>query len=325
MYGPRSSKPGREGADGQSTAENARPRPKVTVPAIRARKVDRTLPHSPNAQHADVRPIAMITAYDFTMARLLDEGGADILLVGDSLGMVVQGHDNTLGVTVEEICYHGRAVARGAKSAHVVGDMPFMSFQVSPVAALENAGKMMKDGGFESIKLEGGVEYAEHVHRIVRAGIPVMGHVGLLPQSVHAMGGFKVQGKREDDARRVLRDAKALEDAGAYAIVLEAIPPDLAAQITESINIPTIGIGAGAGCDGQVLVCYDLLGMYKDLSPKFAKRFGEIGDAVVGATQAYVEAVATRSFPGPEHSFKPNGFRVGNGEDTPEEPPHAVH
>ncbi len=288
MYGP--AKPGSSGSP------EAAVRPKVTVPAIVARKGS--------------RPIAMITAYDFTMARLLDEGGADILLVGDSLGMVVQGHQNTLPVTIDEICYHGRAVARGAKSAHIVGDMPFMSFQVSAQSALENAGKLMKEGAFESVKLEGGLEVAEHVFRIVSAGIPVMGHVGLLPQSVHAMGGFKVQGKREDAAARVLRDAKALEEAGAYAIVIEAVPPDLAAQITASVSIPTIGIGAGPGCDGQVLVCYDLLGMYRDLSPKFAKRFAELGDAVVDATTAYVNEVQARSFPAAQHTFKPNGFVV---------------
>ncbi len=227
-------------------------------------------------------------------------------------------------------------MARGARAAHVVGDMPFMSFQVSPIAALENAGKMMKEGAFESVKLEGGAEVAEHVHRIVSAGIPVMGHVGLLPQSVHAMGGFKVQGKREDDARRVLRDARALEDAGAYAIVLEAIPPDLAAEITEAVSIPTIGIGAGPSCDGQVLVCYDLLGMYKGLSPKFAKRFAEVGDAIVQATQQYVDEVGRGAFPAAEHSFKANGFSVappsspflsdGAGQEDPAgEPPPAMH
>ena len=248
----------------------------------------------------------MVTAYDYTMARLLDEGGADLLLVGDSLGMVVQGHANTLPVTVEEICYHGRAVARGARSAHVVGDMPFMSFQVSPAQALENAGKLLKEGAFESVKVEGGAELAEHVYRIVAAGIPVMGHVGLTPQSVHAMGGFKVQGKGEAAARRVVADALALEEAGAFAIVLEAVPPDLAAEVTHRVSVPTIGIGAGAGCDGQVLVCYDLLGMYRGHTPKFAKRFDEIGDAIVGATKQYVDEVRTRSFPGPEHSFKPN-------------------
>lgn len=187
-------------------------RAKVTVPAMRARKGE--------------RPLTVVTAYDFTMARLLDEGGVDALLVGDSLGMVVQGHGNTLPVTVDEICYHGRAVARGARGAHVIGDMPFMSYQVSPMQAVETAGKLMKEGAFESVKLEGGAAFAEHVFRIVSAGIPVMGHVGLTPQAVHALGGFKVQGKRPEDAEQVVRDARALEEAGAYAIVLEAIPPE---------------------------------------------------------------------------------------------------
>jgi len=182
-----------------------------------------------------------------------------------------------------------------------------MSFQISAEKALENAGKLMKEGSFESVKLEGGVEVAEHVYRIVAAGIPVMGHVGLTPQSVHAMGGFKVQGKGEDAAERVLRDARALEEAGAYAIVLEAIPPDLAAEITQAVSIPTIGIGAGAACDGQVLVCYDLLGMFRELTPKFAKRFAEVGDLIVEATSAYVSEVQERTFPGVEHAFKPNG------------------
>ncbi len=314
MYGP-------HGGGGAS------PKAKVTVPAIRSRK--RTQPGSTRAGQSGGQPdaIAMVTAYDFTMARLLDEAGVDIMLVGDSLGMVVQGHPNTLPVTVDEICYHGRAVARAARTAHVVGDMPFMSFQVSAAQAVENAGKMMKEGAFESVKLEGGAEVAEHAFRIVSAGIPVMGHVGLTPQSVHAMGGFKVQGKREDDAARLIRDACALEEAGVYAIVLEAIPPDLAAQISRAVGVPTIGIGAGAGCDGQVLVCYDLLGMYRDLSPKFAKRFGEIGDAIVQATQAYVSEVRGGTFPGPEHSFKPNGFTVAAAEDETEEDraPERVH
>jgi 3-methyl-2-oxobutanoate hydroxymethyltransferase len=273
----------------------ARPAAKVTVPEIRSRKGG--------------PPIAMVTAYDFTMARLLDEGGADMLLVGDSLGMVVQGHTTTLPVTVEDICYHGRAVARGARRAHVVGDMPFMSFQVSPASALENAGKLMKEGAFESVKLEGGEDIAEHVRRIVAAGIPVMGHVGLTPQAVHAMGGFKVQGKGSD-ADRVLNDARALEEAGCYAIVLEAIPPDLAEEVTALVSVPTIGIGAGKGCDGQVLVCYDLLGMYRDLKPKFAKRFAEVGEQIVKATRDYVGEVQARSFPAAEHTFKPNGPRI---------------
>ncbi len=275
-------------------------RAKLTVPAMRARKGE--------------RPLTVVTAYDFTMARLLDEGGVDALLVGDSLGMVVQGHGNTLPVTVDEICYHGRAVARGARSAHVIGDMPFMSYQVSPMQAVETAGKLMKEGAFESVKLEGGAAFAEHVFRIVSAGIPVMGHVGLTPQAVHALGGFKVQGKRPEDAEQVVRDARALEEAGAYAIVLEAIPPDLAAEVTSAVSVPTIGIGAGAGCDGQVLVCYDLLGMYRGLSPKFVKRFAELGAAVVEATEAFVREVGDRTFPGPEHAFKPNGFAT---EDRP--------
>ena len=303
MYGP-------HGMSGGSSPARA----KVTVPAIRARK--RSLPPvGADRPGVSAGPIAMVTAYDFTMARLLDEAGVDVLLVGDSLGMVVQGHANTLAVTVDEICYHGRAVARGARSAHVVGDMPFMSFQVSAHSALENAGKMMKEGAFESVKLEGGAEVAEHVFRIVSAGIPVMGHIGLTPQAVHAMGGFKVQGKREDDAARLVRDAVALEQAGAYAIVLEAIPPDLAAQITSAVEIPTIGIGAGNACDGQVLVCYDLLGMYRDLSPKFAKRFAELGDAVVKATAEYVAEVKSGAFPAPEHTFKANGFRAAEVDD----------
>lgn len=288
MYGP--SRP-----DAGAPPGRARVARKITVPEIRARK--------------GATPLSMITAYDFTMARLLDEGGADLLLVGDSLGMVVQGHPTTLPVTVEEICYHGRAVARGAHHAHVVGDMPFMSFQVSAERALENAGKMIKEGGFESIKLEGGEEVAEHVRRIVAAGIPVMGHVGLTPQSVHAMGGFKVQGKDEEAAERVLEGARALDDAGAYAIVLEAIPPDLAEEITAAVSVPTIGIGAGPACDGQVLVCYDLLGMYPDLQPKFAKRFAEVGEQIMAATRSYVGEVRERRFPAAEHTFKPNGAR----------------
>jgi 3-methyl-2-oxobutanoate hydroxymethyltransferase len=287
MYGPKS----HDGGSGT----RARPARKITVPEIRARK--------------GVTPLSMITAYDFTMARLLDEGGADLLLVGDSLGMVVQGHPTTLPVTVDEICYHGRAVARGAHHAHVVGDMPFMSFQVSAERALENAGKLIKEGGFESIKLEGGEEVAEHVRRIVAAGIPVMGHVGLTPQSVHAMGGFKVQGKDEEAAERVLDGARALDEAGAYAIVLEAIPPDLAAAVTAAVTVPTIGIGAGPACDGQVLVCYDLLGMYPDLKPKFAKRFAEVGEQIIAATRAYVDEVRDHHFPATEHTFKPSGFR----------------
>jgi len=263
---------------------------KVTAPALLARKK-----HGPK--------IAMLTAYDATMARLLDEGGADVLLVGDSLGMVVQGQPNTLPVTVEEICYHGRAVARAAQRAHVVGDLPFMSYQLSPMHALQSAGQLLKTGGFEAVKLEGGRAFAEHVRAIVGAGIPVMGHVGLLPQSVHAMGGFRVQGKGESDAERVLDDARAIAEAGAYSIVLEGIPSELGQRITEAIPIPTIGIGAGPACDGQVLVCYDFLGMYPSLKPKFVKHFAELGAQIVAATHNYVQEVQSGAFPSAAHSF----------------------
>jgi 3-methyl-2-oxobutanoate hydroxymethyltransferase len=265
---------------------------KVTVPEIRARKGGPAL--------------AMVTAYDYTMARLVDEAGVDLVLVGDSLGMVVQGLQNTIPVTLDEICYHGRAVARGLARAHVVGDMPFMSYQVSPVQAVESAGKMMKEGAFESVKLEGGEEVAEHIARIVRAGIPVMGHVGLTPQSVHALGGFKVQGRGHDAAEKLLHDARALEQAGCFAVVLEAIPPDLAAEVTSAISVPTIGIGAGNACDGQVLVCTDLLGMSRGHNPKFAKHFAELGDAIVGAMKSYVSEVQSGAFPAPEHTYKAN-------------------
>ncbi len=263
---------------------------KITVPALQLRKQ-----RGPK--------IAVLTAYDATMARLLDEGGADVLLVGDSLGMVVQGLPNTLPVTLDEICYHGRAVARAAHRAHVVGDLPFMSYQVSVERALESAGQLLKTGGFEAVKLEGGETYAPHVRAIVAAGIPVMGHVGLMPQSVHAMGGFRVQGKSDSDAERVLADARAIADAGAYAIVLEGIPSELGQRITEAISIPTIGIGAGPACDGQVLVCYDFLGMYPSLKPKFVKHFADLGAQIVQATQNYVNEVQAGTFPDAAHSF----------------------
>lgn len=279
MYGPKATDP----------SAPAAPR-KITVPDVRARKEAGP-------------PLAMVTAYDFTMAALLDEGGVDIVLVGDSVGMVVQGLPNTLPVTVEEICYHGRAVARALRRAHLVGDMPFMSFQSSPKDALKNAGKMMKEGAFEAVKLEGGAEIADHVRRIVSAGIPVMGHVGLTPQSVHAMGGFKVQGKKEEEADRLVRDARALEDAGCYSLVIEGVPADVAERITESVAIPTIGIGAGPHCDGQVLVCYDFLGMFRGMRPKFVKRYAEIGDAIVEATKQYVQEVRDGEFPTEAHSF----------------------
>ena len=265
---------------------------KVTVPDLRARKGG--------------EKIAMVTAYDFTMARLVDEAGVDMVLVGDSLGMVVQGLATTIPVTLEEMAYHCRAVARGLARAHLVGDLPFMSYQVSPAQAVESSGKLMKEGACESIKLEGGQEIAEHVHRIVRAGIPVVGHVGLTPQSVHALGGFKVQGRGEG-ADKVIADAIAIEQAGAFAVVLEAIPPDLAAQVTSLLTIPTIGIGAGSDCDGQVLVCTDLLGLSRGHQPKFAKRFASLGDKAVEAFAQFAAEVKAGTFPSSAHAYKPNG------------------
>jgi 3-methyl-2-oxobutanoate hydroxymethyltransferase len=276
---------------------------KVTVPEIRARK-------------AAGPALAMVTAYDFTMARLVDEAGVDLILVGDSLGMVVQGLSNTLPVTLDELCYHGRAVARGTTRAHLVGDMPFMSYQVSPAQAVESAGKLVKEGAFESVKLEGGEEVAEHVARIVRAGVPVMGHVGLQPQSVHALGGFKVQGRGRDAAAKVVADALAVEHAGAYAVVLEALPPDVAEEVTKAVSIPTIGIGAGQACDGQVLVCTDLLGMTRGHAPRFAKRYAEVGEVVVDAVRHYVGEVRSGVFPAREHAYKANdaGTRPAESE-----------
>jgi 3-methyl-2-oxobutanoate hydroxymethyltransferase len=247
--------------------------------------------------------IVMTTAYDATFARMLDEGGADILLVGDSLANVVQGLDTTLPVTLEEMIYHCRAVSRGSKRAHLVGDMPFMSYQVSPERALENAGRFLSQGNMHAVKLEGGVEMADTIRRIVNAGIPVMGHVGLTPQSVHAMGGFKVQGKGADEAERVLQDARAVAEAGAYAVVLEGIPAPLAARIRAVLPIPTIGIGAGCDCDGQVLVCYDLLGLTAERVPKFVKLYETFYERGLQAMRNYAEEVRAGTFPTAAHSF----------------------
>ncbi|HEY4178098.1 MAG TPA: 3-methyl-2-oxobutanoate hydroxymethyltransferase [Kofleriaceae bacterium] len=247
--------------------------------------------------------IAMLTAYDATFARLLDESGADVLLVGDSLGMVIQGHETTLPVTLEDIVYHCRAVARGARRAHVVGDMPFMSYQASIEQGLMAAGKLMKEGGCHSVKLEGGAVHAELVSRMVSAGIPVMGHIGLTPQSFHQLGGFKVQGRDAGGRQRLLEDALKLEEAGAYAIVLEAIPADIAREITAALSIPTIGIGAGAGCDGQVLVSYDALGMDETFKPRFVRRYATLGQTIKDAISHYVEDVRGGVFPSDAESF----------------------
>jgi 3-methyl-2-oxobutanoate hydroxymethyltransferase len=266
---------------------------------------------------AERQKITMVTAYDATMARLLDTAGVDALLVGDSLGMVVQGHPDTLPVTLDQVIYHCQCVARGAERPHLVADLPFMTYQISTAQALESAGRALREGRVQSVKLEGGVRIAESVHRLVEVGIPVMGHVGLTPQSVHAMGGFRVQGRTEDEAEAVLADALAIEQAGAYAIVLEGIPTDLATRITERLSIPTIGIGAGPGCDGQVLVCNDLLGMDLSFAPKFVKRYARLEEVVVDAVRTYVDEVRTGTFPGPEHGFSSRPKDPGRAGDAP--------
>jgi 3-methyl-2-oxobutanoate hydroxymethyltransferase len=247
--------------------------------------------------------IVMSTAYDATFARMLEEGGADVLLVGDSLGMVVQGLDTTLPVTLDEMIYHARAVSRGSKRAHLVGDMPFMSYQISPEQALQNAGRFLSEGNMHAVKIEGGIDMAPTIRRLVRAGIPVMGHIGLTPQSVHAMGGFKVQGKEEDDAERIIEDARAIADAGVYSMVLEGIPAGLAARIRTQVPVPTIGIGAGPECDGQVLVCYDMLGLAPDRVPKFVKMYDSWYSRGVAAMKNYADEVRSGVFPDAAHSF----------------------
>ena len=247
--------------------------------------------------------ITMVTAYDATFARILDDAGTDVLLVGDSLGMVVQGNESTLPVTMDQMVYHCRAVSRGAKRAHVVGDLPFLSYQASVPEAVKNAGRLLAEGGVSSVKLEGGAEFADTIEAIVRAGIPVMGHLGLTPQSVHRMGGFVVQGREEEQARAIYRDAQALERAGCYSLVLEGIPKELAKEITSALRIPTIGIGAGIECDGQVLVCYDLFGFNPDFKPKFVKRFADGYGVLRGAAEAFCAEVRAGTFPGDEHSF----------------------
>jgi 3-methyl-2-oxobutanoate hydroxymethyltransferase len=247
--------------------------------------------------------ITMLTAYDATFARIVDGAGVDAVLVGDSLGMVIQGHQSTLSVRLDHMVYHCAAVARGVKRAHVVGDMPFMSYQASAEDAVRNAGRLVQEGCAEAVKMEGGMAVAESVRRIAACGIPVMGHVGLTPQSVHAFGGYKVQGKSNGDAERVFRDAQAIQEAGAYSIVLEGIPAELAARITESLSIPTIGIGAGPCCDGQVLVIYDLLGMDPEFNPKFLKKYANLHETINSAVLAFAREVRGGAFPGKENSF----------------------
>ena len=248
--------------------------------------------------------LTMLTAYDYTTAKLLDESGVDSILVGDSLGMVVLGYDDTLSVTMEDMIHHSAAVARGAKNALVITDMPFMSYQTSVYDAVVNAGRLVKEGGAQAVKLEGGIEFCEHIKAIVKASIPVCAHIGLTPQSINAFGGFKVQGKGKEEAQRLLDEARAVEEAGAFAVVLECVPAKLAKKISESISIPTIGIGAGAGCDGQVIVYQDMLAMYSDFKPKFVKQYEQIGSVMKDAFKQYISEVKSGAFPSEEHTFK---------------------
>jgi 3-methyl-2-oxobutanoate hydroxymethyltransferase len=244
--------------------------------------------------------LTMLTAYDYTMARLLDDAGVDSLLVGDSLGMVVQGQPDSLAVTMDEMVYHTRLVARGVRRSLLVADLPFLSYQVSPEQAVFNAGRLVKEGGAHAVKLEGGVRSAAAIAAITAADVPLIGHIGLTPQSVRRLGGFKVQ----RDADKLLEDALAVEAAGAFAVVVECVPSDVAARITAAVKIPTIGIGAGPHCDGQVLVTPDLLGLFDDLRPRFVKQYADLGGEVRRAVQSYCREVREGTFPAPEHSFR---------------------
>ena len=266
----------------------------ATVPMDPSRSVTTLSLRAAKAAH---RPIAMITAYDAPSARLVDEAGVDAILVGDSLGMVTLGYDSTLPVTLEDMLHHTRAVVRGTKRALVVADMPFMSFQISAEEALRNAGRLMAEGGARAVKLEGGAGIAPTVARLVEAGIPVMGHVGLTPQSVHQLGGYRVQAKETAAAIELVEDCRALEAAGAFAVVLECIPTELAAIVSAELSIPTIGIGAGAGCDGQVQVFHDLLGMGGEFTPRHATRYAEVGNAIRDAVERYTADVREGAFP----------------------------
>ena len=248
--------------------------------------------------------LAMLTAYDYSTAKLQDEAGIHGILVGDSLGNVILGYEDTISVTMEDMIHHGAAVARGAKNALVVVDMPFMSYQTSVYDAVVNAGRLMKEGRANAVKLEGGVSVCPQIKAITDAGIPVMAHLGLTPQSINAFGGFKVQGKNEAAARKLIDDAKAVEEAGAFALVLECVPAKLAKIISEQLTIPTIGIGAGAGCDGQILVYQDMLGMFSDYTPKFVKRFAEVGSVMKEAFTNYIKEVQAETYPAEEHTFK---------------------
>ncbi|GAB4579082.1 MAG: 3-methyl-2-oxobutanoate hydroxymethyltransferase [Anaerolineales bacterium] len=272
----------------------------LPTPAIETRKkvTTRTL----RLKKRRAEPITMLTAYDYATALAVDKAGIDSILVGDSLGMVVLGYENTLPVTMEDMLHHAKAVARGAKTALLVGDMPFMSYQVSVEQAVRNAGRFLQEAGMDAVKLEGGRERADAIRAITSAGIPVMGHLGLTPQSVHQLGGFRAQAKEAAAAKRLLEDALILQEAGCFAIVLESIPARLAELVSKQLEIPTIGIGAGAGCDGQVLVTHDLLGLFDRFTPSFVKKYASLHEVMYDAITAYKEDVEHQTFPAPEHT-----------------------
>jgi 3-methyl-2-oxobutanoate hydroxymethyltransferase len=262
------------------------------------------------------RRFAMLTAYDYLSAQILDDAGIPILLVGDSLGMVVLGYSTTLPVTLDEMIHHAKAVSRGSRQALLVGDMPFMSYHASVEQAITSAGRFLQEGGMHAVKLEGGGRIVEITRRLTSMGIPVMGHLGLTPQFVHQMGGFKVQGKSESQAARIIADAKDLEEAGAFSLVLEGVPNAVATRVTRAVRIPTIGIGAGPGTDGQVLVLHDMLGLTSGKAPKFVKRYANLADEIGKAARQYAQEVGEGSFPGPEHSYSANGAAPGSKEAT---------
>ena len=266
------------------------------------------------------RRFAMLTAYDYLSAQILDDAGIPILLVGDSLGMVMLGYPTTLPVTLDEMIHHAKAVSRGSRQALLVGDMPFMSYHASVEQAITSAGRFLQEGGMHAVKLEGGGRIVEITRRLTEMGIPVMGHLGLTPQFVHQMGGFKVQGKSESQAARIMADAKDLEQAGAFSLVLEGVPNAVATRVTGAVRIPTIGIGAGPGTDGQVLVLHDMLGLTSGKPPKFVKRYANLAAEISKAAQQFAEEVGAGSFPGPEHSYSANGAVTGP-KDTPEKEP----
>ncbi len=247
--------------------------------------------------------ISMITAYDFSMATIVDKSGVDVVLVGDSLGSAVLGYEDTTQVTMEDMLHHIKAVTRGVKHALVVGDMPFISYHTGVYTAVENAGRIVREGRAQGVKLEGGEEITDEIRAIIKAGIPVMGHIGLTPQSVHKMGGYFIQGKTAENARKLLHDAKALEDAGVFSIVLECIPAELAEIITRQVTVPTIGIGAGSACDGQVLVSYDLMGLFSGYVPSFVKQYADVGALMTNAVKEYVAETKSGTFPDYERSF----------------------